>query len=202
MNDMIDMIEAEIWTIVQTEQGNAVLLRPFGAETVIPIFIGPLEAQSILIGFDHIQVERPMTHDLLLALMEEAGFTLLKIEVWDLKENIFYGRLCFSGGKSGHTAAEPFVLDARPSDALALAVRTHCPILVARKVLDLAGIPADIIADSQEIPLKREPRETLGDVIQGLKQELEKAVASEEYERAAEIRDKLNRLTKEREKPV
>jgi bifunctional DNase/RNase len=194
---MKDMLEAEIWTIAQTEQGNAVLLRPLGMDKVIPIFIGPLEAQSILIGFDHIQVERPLTHDLFLELMTRTGFTLLKIEVWDLKENVFYGRLCFHG----HDQADPLILDARPSDALALAVRTQCPIFVARKVAEAAGIPADIITDVTEYSPPKS-RGTQGEILQNLKNELEKAIAAEEYERAAEIRDKLILLTKGKEKPV
>jgi bifunctional DNase/RNase len=192
---MKDMLETEIWTIAQTEQGNAVLLRPLGTDRVIPIFIGSLEAQSILIGFDRIQVERPLTHDLFLELMTKTGFTMLKTEVWDLKENIFYGRLYFCG--PGHNTTDPLVLDARPSDALALAVRTRCPIFVALKVAEEAGIPADILTDLPE-PSAGAPRETL----QSLRQELERAVAAEEYERAAELRDKLILLTKGKGKPV
>jgi bifunctional DNase/RNase len=207
VNDDHDMIEAEIWTITQTGYGNAVLLRPFGEELVIPVFIGPLETQSILIGYDHILTERPLTHDLLLSFMEKAGFALLKIEISDLKDNVFYGRVCFMG--PNYPAQAPLVLDARPSDALALEVRTGCPILVARKVLDQAGIMPGIVSDLPEtgIPGPAPPaaaakgeagRETLRD----LRQELERAVAAEEYERAAKIRDKLILIAKEKKKSV
>ncbi|MDR1862622.1 MAG: bifunctional nuclease family protein [Treponema sp.] len=198
LNEKPDMVEAEIWAITQTGQGNAVMLRPFGEEMVIPIFVGPLEAQSILIGFDHIQTERPLTHDLFLTLMEQTGFAMLQAEVSDLKDNIFYGRLCFLG--PNHPAQAPLVLDARPSDALALAVRTGCPILTSRKLLERAGIMPDIISDNQEIDLpglaplaKNTKRETGKESPQSLRQELERAVAAEDYEKAAKLRDRLIR---------
>jgi bifunctional DNase/RNase len=212
VNDEHDMIEAEIWTITQTDQGNAVVLRPFGEEMVIPIFIGPLEAQSILIGFDHIPTERPLTHDLFLNLMEQAGFTMLKAEVSDIRDNIFYGRVCFSG--PNHSAQAPLVLDARPSDALALAVRTGCPILTARKVLQQAGIVPGIISDFSEIDpaeiylsnpepsAKPAGEQAWKETPQSLRQELDRAVAAEEYERAAKIRDRLILLARVKGKPV
>jgi bifunctional DNase/RNase len=207
VNEEHDMIEAEIWTITQTDQGNAILLRPFGEEMVIPIFIGPLEAQSILIGFDHILTERPLTHDLFLSLMGKAGFTMLKVEISDLKDNIFYGRVCFCG--PNHPAQVPIVLDARPSDALALAVRTGCPILTARKVLKQAGIMPGIFSDFQEVdfhspdpPVKQPEQGLEKENLQGLRHELERAIAAEEYERAATIRDKLVFLAREKKKSI
>jgi bifunctional DNase/RNase len=207
VNDEHDMIEAEIWTITQTDYGNAVLLRPFGEKLVIPIFIGPLELQSILIGYDHIPPERPLTHDLFLSLMEKVGFAMLKMEVSDLKDNIFYGRVCFRG--PNYPAQAPLVLDTRPSDALALAVRTGCPILAARKVLEQAGIMPGIISDLPEADLptpapsaKPAKGEAGGETLRSLRQELDKAVAAEEYERAATIRDKLILLVREKKKSV
>jgi bifunctional DNase/RNase len=205
-NGKHDMMEAEIWTITQTDYGNAVLLRPFGEELVIPIFIGPLETQSILIGYDHILPERPLTHDLFLGLMEKAGLTMLKAEVLDLKDNVFYGRVRFSG--PNHPAQTPLILDARPSDALALAVRTGCPILIARKVLEQAGIMPEIFSDLPEIdppgpaPLEKTKREAEGKTFQSLRQELDRAVAAEEYEQAAKIRDRLILLAKEKKNLV
>jgi bifunctional DNase/RNase len=204
-NSQGDMIETEIWTITQTEQGNAVILRPFGETMVIPIFIGPLELQSILIGFDHIRTERPLTHDLFLSALSMAGFTMLKAEISALKDNIFYGRVWFCG--PNHPAKAPLVLDARPSDALALAVRAGCPILTARKVLEQAGIMPGIITDLPEVELpvpdpkasvKTAQGETGKETVQDLKKELDRAVAAEEYERAAKIRDKLMLLAKVR----
>jgi bifunctional DNase/RNase len=201
VNDKHNMMEAEIWTITQTDQGNAVLLRPLGEEMVIPIFIGLQEVQSILLGYDHILTERPLTHDLFLDLMEKTGVVMFKMEVSDLKDNIFYSRVYFSAPT--HPVQAPLILDARPSDALALAVRTGCPILIARKVLEQAGIMPGIISDLPEIdppgpePAEKTKREAGRETLQSLKQELDRAIAAEEYERAAKIRDKLIFLAKE-----
>jgi bifunctional DNase/RNase len=207
-NEKSSMLEAEIWSISQTDQGNVVLLRPLGDDMVIPIFIGPLEIQSILIGFDHIQTERPLTHDVFLDLMKKTGYAMLKAEVVKLKNNIFYSSLYFH--HPGQPA--PLVLDARPSDALALAVRTGCPILVSRQVRNQTGIMPDILAgaskfapDGQEPPARPAYTEPGGESLQGLKQALEQALLAEDYERAAKIRDTLAILAKGakgRDKPV
>jgi bifunctional DNase/RNase len=197
VNDAPDMIEAEIWTINQTDQGNAVMLRPFGEELVVPVFVGPLEAQSIVIGLDHIMTERPLTHDLFLSFMEKTGYTMLNAEVSDLKDNVFYSRVCFGG--PNHPAGAPLVLDARPSDALALAVRAGCPILIARKVLKQAGIMPDAVSDFSEM---EHGLDLAGmEPLQSLRQELDKAVGAEDYERAAKIRDKLTLLANGKKNP-
>jgi bifunctional DNase/RNase len=204
-NDESDMLETEIWTITRTDQGNAVILRPFGETLVIPIFIGALEIQSILIGFDHIRTERPLTHDLFLSAMTMAGFAMVKTEISALKDNIFYSRVYFRG--ADYPAEAPLVLDARPSDALALAVRTMAPIMTARKVLEQAGIMPGIITDLPEVelpvpdpraPVKTAQGGTGKETFQGLKKELDRAITAEDYERAATIRDRLILLAKEK----
>jgi bifunctional DNase/RNase len=193
---MKDMQEAEIWTIVQTEQGKGALLRPLELDVVIPIFIGPLEAQSILIGLDGVKVERPLTHDVLLALAAKTGLVLERAEVCDLKQDIFYARLVFANPMG--SGKGKITLDARPSDALALAVRVHCPIFVSTGVIERAGIPTDAILDipdfdtsSPDMSLFPPPGKH-----KSMEQQLEDAIAAEDYERAAEIRDKLRAAPK------
>jgi bifunctional DNase/RNase len=198
------MIEAEVWTIVRTNQGNAVLLRPLGLDVSVPIFIGQFETQAILIGFGEIAISRPLTHDLLLDTIRRLGFDLFRAEVHDIRDGTFYARLLLSG--QNHTARDPLILDARPSDAFALAVRCKCPIFVSEKVVEAAGVPLDLIID--EAPgtghfpgdfdagalgpeFKAQSRRDT------LRAELEAAVEAEEYERAAEIRDILAILDKE-----
>jgi bifunctional DNase/RNase len=202
---MQDMTESEIWTIAHTDQGDAVLLRPLGMDLSVPIFVGQFEAQAILIGLGDVVIKRPLTHDLFLDLVRHAGFTLFRIEVYDLKNNTFYARLLFSG--NAYSEKKPLVLDARPSDAFALSVRCKCPIFVSRKVVELAGVPLDLFIDDPENtePEPAEPafppenQETLGgsEKYRNLRRELNQAVAEEEYERAAEIRDMLFLLEKE-----
>ncbi|MDR2369905.1 MAG: bifunctional nuclease family protein [Treponema sp.] len=196
---MNDMLKAEIWTIARTDQGNAVLLRPLGSNVSVPIFIGPLETQYILIGGGEIPVKRPLTPDLFLSLVKHVGLELRRVEIHELKNDTFHARLVLSGGE--YTGRETLILDSRPSDAFALAVRKKSPIYVARKVVEQAGIPVDMVMSEMEETLNSTDRAGSPVVSkrEGLLAELEKAVEAEEYERAAEIRDMLLLLNKEDE---
>ncbi|MDR1374333.1 MAG: bifunctional nuclease family protein [Treponema sp.] len=201
------MMEAEIWTVVRTNQGNAVLLRPLGSDISVPIFIGQFETQAILIGLGEIAVPRPLTHDLLLDMIRRLGFDLFRTEVYDLKGGTFYARLFLSG--QNHNARNPLILDARPSDTFALAIRCKCPVFVSKKVMEKAGVSIDLIIDeasredysSGNIDEKSfDPELKVQSCRKTLRAELEAAVEAEEYERAAEIRDILAILNKERGK--
>ena len=186
----------EIWSIAETNQGNAVLLRPQGMEIAVPIFIGTLEMQSILIGKEGVSLPRPLTHDLFLNMLSRVNLTVKKVEVYELKNNTFHARLVITGGE--FTNEKPLVLDSRPSDAFALAVRRRYPIYIASTVIEQAGIPLDFFMDAFE----RGGEEDTGEdedagKHQTLFEQLEQAVAEEEYERAAEIRDLLKMMSNE-----
>jgi bifunctional DNase/RNase len=197
------MIEAEIWTIARTDQGNAVLLRPLGSDLSVPIFIGQFEAQAILIGYGDIVIPRPLTHDLLLNVIHHLGLELIRVEVHDLREGTFYSRLILSGKL--YPEKKPLILDARPSDAFALAVRCKCPVFVSDQVIKEAGVSVDLVIDAagsafedgagEAPPVKPKSPEKMSrqEALQG---ELEQEVAVENYERAAEIRDILALLKK------
>jgi bifunctional DNase/RNase len=199
---MEDMLEAEIWTVARTEQGNAVLLRPLGSDTVVPIFVGRLETQSILIGFGDVKVERPLTCDLFLELARLTGLSLFRVEVHEIRDNTFFARLLFAGKE--FSQAKPLILDSRPSDAFALAVRHKCPVFISPLVVEQAGIPADLViedvgefAKEAARPASPPPGTPLMAKRRRLQAELEQVVAAEEYERAAEIRDLLILLEQE-----
>jgi bifunctional DNase/RNase len=184
------MLEAEIWGIAKSGEGSMVFLRPFGSDYSVPIFIGQLEAQAILIGYGGVSIPRPLTADLLLNVVRSLGLLLLKVEINELKDNTFFSRLFFvSEKKDGlHTSENPLIIDARPSDAFALAVRSKCPIYLSETVVEQAGIlTEDIEPREQSIDERRE----------ALKAQLGEAVAVEEYEKAAEIRDMLILLDQE-----
>ncbi len=193
---MNTLVKAEIWTVARTEQGNAVLVRPIGSEIAVPIFVGQLETQSILIGFGDVAMPRPLTHDLLLDLIHHLGAELLRIEITDLKDGTFYARLVLLGPEE--MGGQEFTVDARPSDAIALAVRKKCPVYIAENIVDAAGVSVNLIVDAaagrgnekeetSPPPLGRD-REAER---RALEAELERAVTAEEYERAAAIRDLL-----------
>jgi bifunctional DNase/RNase len=202
------MFEAGIWTIARLEDGTALLLRPLKSDLAVPVFIGESEAQAILTGLSDHTVSRPFAHDLFLELARKSSLDLYRVEIHDLRDNIFYARLLLKGGE--FSEKNPLVLDSRPSDALAMAVRCKCPVFVSPKVTDQAALPLDFFLDvtegagtlpadsiigrfddvEPEIPGFIARRETL-------RMELDQAVAAEEYERAAELRDVLALLDKE-----
>jgi len=187
------LVRAEIWTIARTEQGNAVLVRPVGSDRAVPIFIGQLETQSILIGFGGVPMPRPLSHDLMLSLLKTFGSDLLRVEINDLRDGTFYARLILSK-EDGE-----LIVDARPSDALALAVRRKCPVYIAENVVDSAGISVELIVDANTSETgEKNGFKTESDERATLQAELEKAVAAEEYEHAAAIRDMLQALEKKR----
>jgi bifunctional DNase/RNase len=177
------LVPAEVWTVAKAEQGSAVLIKPIGSEVAVPIFIGPLEAHAILIGLANHKMPRPLTHDLLIATLEQLGAKIARIEITELKEGTFYGRLVLN--RSG----EDVVMDSRPSDCVALAVRAKCPIFIDEAVVDEAGIPISA-ADTEKTTKSSEVHAQIA----FLQKELEKAVDAENYEEAAQLRDQIKKL--------
>jgi bifunctional DNase/RNase len=133
---MSDFIEVAIDSvrISLTNQQRIVLLRELNADRYLPIWIGPYEAESITIALQEIEIARPQTHDLLLRAIEQLKGALMHIEIVALKGDVFYGNLAVKANE------DVILIDSRPSDSLALAVRAHVPILVSRSVMDIAGI--------------------------------------------------------------
>lgn len=127
-----------------TNQQRIVVLREVDTERYLPIWIGPYEAESITIALQEIEVARPQTHDLLKNALNLLNARLLRVEVISLREDVFFGNLVVEA--SGRTIE----IDSRPSDALALAVRTHVPILVSSEVMDSAGIIPEQDIQNQE----------------------------------------------------
>jgi bifunctional DNase/RNase len=115
-------------------QHRVVVLKEVGDERYLPIWIGPYEADAIAIGLQEVEIARPMTHDLLKAVVDETGAVISHILVNDLRDDTFYARIIMD--VNGRHAE----VDSRPSDAIALAVRAKVPILVAEVVMERAGI--------------------------------------------------------------
>lgn len=117
-----------------TNQQRIVVLREVNAERYLPIWIGPYEAESITIALQEIEVSRPQTHDLVKNLLNQLNAQILRVEVLSLKDDVFYGNLVLESN------GEIVEIDSRPSDALAIAARTHAKILVSEEVMKSAGI--------------------------------------------------------------
>jgi bifunctional DNase/RNase len=127
-----------------TNQQRIVVLREVNTERYLPIWIGPYEAEAITIALQEIEVARPQTHDLLKNIFQALNARLLRVEVIALRDDVFYGNLVVEAN------SRVINIDSRPSDALALAVRAHVPILVAREVLEQASIVPEQGIQNQE----------------------------------------------------
>jgi len=124
----------EVLGVMPMEEGQAVVLRHPAERLLLPIWIGPAEAFAIQLRLDRKRFQRPLTHDLLDAAVQQLGGRLTRVQVDDLKDSTFVGTVFLKQGKRVHA------LDARPSDAIALAIGARAPICVAQKVLERAGI--------------------------------------------------------------
>lgn len=145
MPKMIEVVIDSV-RVSLTNQQRIVVLREVNADRYLPIWIGPYEAESITIALQEIEVARPQTHDLVKNLLNTLNARLLRVEVVALRDDVFFGSLIID--YNGQTLD----IDTRPSDALALAVRAHVPILVAREVMDTAGIIPEQEIQASEPP--------------------------------------------------
>lgn len=133
-------------TIDPASNSPILILKDAQGEATLPIWIGLLEATAIASELEKVAFSRPMTHDLLRNLIAQLGWRVDKVEVVDLKDNTFYALIHLAGPQGGMS------VDARPSDAIALALRAQAPIYVAPKVLERAGAASK--ADSEDAEQK------------------------------------------------
>lgn len=133
---MIEMTVDSIRVSLMNYQ-RVVILKEKVAERYLPIWIGPAEADAIAVKLQGVTVPRPLTHDLLCSVIDSLGASVNSIIICDLKNDTFYAKILLN------VDGEQVEIDSRPSDALALAVRTEVPIFVEELVLDKAGIMLD-----------------------------------------------------------
>lgn len=133
------LVEVKIGALIMDPNTNTpiVVLKGIDSETILPIWVGAYEANAIALEIEKIVPQRPMTHDLLRNFIVQSGFRISRVVITDLRENTFYAAIELTGEQSA-----AMTLDARPSDAIALALRMDCMIYVAQKVLDLSASSA------------------------------------------------------------
>jgi len=188
-----DMIPVTIQHLAMVEKvGFIVLLKSRMDERSLPIIIGVPEAQSILIALNQMDIPRPLTHDLMKNLFDLFGCRLVSVEICDLQENTYYARLVIEKD------ARRVELDCRPSDAIALALRTNVAIWVTPDVMDRAGRvikPEELAAEApgKKTGVKKKAGAEKEDVLTRLTRQLDQAVQEERYEDAARIRDQIAR---------
>ncbi|MFT3740887.1 MAG: DUF151 domain-containing protein [Breznakibacter sp.] len=175
----------------QTQSGAyALVLAEEDGDRRIPIIIGGIEAQSIAIKLEGLEPPRPLTHDLFLDFARTFDIEITEVVVYKLEEGIFYSELvCLKDGKEIH-------IDSRTSDAVALALRFNCPIYTYEEIIDKAGIVLEF--GKKETSGKAKPTTKSAPkfgkkAIDELQQMLDDAISREDYEKASEIRDEINR---------
>jgi bifunctional DNase/RNase len=159
MSDMVEVVIDSIRVSLMSQQ-RIVILREQNTERYLPIWIGIYEAESITIALQEVEVARPLTHDLLNNVFTQLNARIIRAEVISLRDDTFYGNIV------AEVNDHVLNIDARPSDALAIAVRAHVPILVSKSVMEAAGItPEEDLQEqqpSQELPAA-EPGVSEGD---------------------------------------
>ena len=153
MTEMVEVLIDSIRVSLMSPQ-RVVVLRQRDVQLYLPIWVGSYEAEAISIALQEVETSRPLTQDLLKNIITLFGGSVLRVEVVALKGDIYFGNIVVE------REGKIFDIDSRPSDAIALAVRAHAPILVHRSVLEAAGIIPE--KDLQaEAPAEAPPTTTL-----------------------------------------
>ena len=151
---MPEMIEVQIDSVrvhLMTPQ-RLVVLKQIGSERYLPIWVGPYEAEAITVALQEVEMIRPLTHDLLKNVFGAFNARIKRIEIIKLQNEIFYGSIV------AEVDGREVDVDSRPSDAIALSVRAHVPILVHHTVMEEAGIiPEQDVSEESEASEKAEP---------------------------------------------
>lgn len=193
----------------QTQSGAyALVLAEENGTRRIPIIVGGFEAQAIAIELEGLNPPRPLTHDLFKKFSDAYGIRLLEVNIHKLEEGVFFANVLFDNGD------QQKILDARTSDAIALALRFKCPIYTTDEIVEKAGIVLDFDqgASTGEEPDEKDtseedveyPEKISGKVfdlrdksLDELIEMLDSAVNDEDYERASKIRDEIKRRKKD-----
>ena len=192
----------------QSEEGHfALVLGETGGNRRLPIIIDGYQARAIALEIENIRPNRPMTHDLIVNIAKTFELELIEVIITELKEGIFYSKLLFEHGGNVHE------IDSRTSDAVAIGVRFKVPVYTYEEVLSVAGIEVgeqdeedifeeidedDIVEDESGIEEKAaqpatEPNSP-ADKIKKLKEAIAAAIKAEDYEKAAHLRDEIDKI--------
>jgi uncharacterized protein len=185
----------------QTQSGAyALVLSEENGQRRVPIIVGGFEAQAIAIQLEGLKPPRPLTHDLFVNFALSFKINFIEVNIYKLEEGVFFSKLICDNGQTRIS------IDARTSDAIALALRFKCPIYTTEDILTRAGIVIDF--ENETRAKKAEPEEIKPEIpvaeneelkeldVEELKDLLDEAIGKENYERASIIRDEINRRTK------
>lgn len=217
MDNDSDFLQVDIFGLSLTPYksggGFAIILKETGGDRRLPIIIGQFEAQAIALELEGKKQQRPLTHDLLKEVIENFGYAVSSVYISELKDSTFFAKIKFDS-----MSVEE--LDARPSDAIAIALKFAAPIYVASSIMDEVGFTPEFEdqitpkdedyeggedAEAEDMDdeneegrlLKEDESKTLtakDRKLKQLKSELDEAVTQENYEKAAQLRDAIQKL--------
>jgi hypothetical protein len=183
----------------QTQSGAyALLLIEENGERRIPIIIGGFEAQAIVIKLENLEPPRPLTHDLIKKMADQFNIKVTEVMIYKLEEGVFYSKMVCDNGEKEYS------IDSRTSDAVAIALRFECPIYIDNDILEkaqLTNTPSDVdLVSSGESGTLSEPNSKYSSLSDDeLYRLIDDAVKTEDYERAASIRDEIEKRKKKNE---
>lgn len=198
MEEKIQLMVLGLSASPASNNAYALVLKEVDGSRRLPIIIGAFEAQAIALELEGVVPPRPMTHDLIKSMIDAFSLNLAEVYINELKEGTFFAKLIFD--------SYDVEIDARPSDAIALAVRCNAPIFVSSEILEETGVApqneAEIINEddnSQFIKNQKEESEIKDSIpaskIEHLRNMLNKAINDEDYEKAAQLRDEINKMS-------
>jgi bifunctional DNase/RNase len=192
---MADRIQLELIDITPSSATNGayvMALSETNGNRSLAIVIGPAEAHSIVIVMEKMPVTRPLTHDLFVALTEEFQMVVQEVYIYQMIEGIFYARIVV------RAADKTVEIDARTSDAVAIAIRYSAPIFCEKKVMDEVGRDMRLLEEDveleDELELDLEEITPSKQTKEELEARLEEALANEDYELASRLRDEIEKL--------
>ncbi len=190
MLEKIQLIVLGISASAHNSSAYAVLLQELDGTRRIPIIIGPFEAQAIGIELEGVKPPRPMTHDVMKDIIDAFGANVSEVFIHSMQDSTFHAKIII----------EDFGLeiDARPSDAIALAVRCGSPIFIASDILEQISVSSEQSSNlmkTEGAAFMKNKKEEIGtNKIEQLKNLLNRAIQSEDYEKAAMLRDEIKKL--------
>jgi len=182
----------------QTQSGAyALLLIEENGERRIPIIIGGFEAQAIVIKLENLEPPRPLTHDLFKKFADQFKIAVIEVMIYKLEDGVFFSKLVCNNGEKEYS------IDSRTSDAVAIALRFGCPIYIDEGILEkaqLSNTPSETDLPSQDEPEpKKQQSSKYGSFTdEELYKMIDEAVKTEDYEKAASIRDEIEKRKKKK----
>jgi uncharacterized protein len=183
----------------QTQSGAyALLLIEENGERRIPIIIGGFEAQAIVIKLENLEPPRPLTHDLIKKIADQFNITVIEVTIYKLEEGVFFSKIVCNNGEKEYS------IDSRTSDAVAIALRFGCPIYIDNDILEKAQLTntpsdTDLVSTSDSVNLNEQNAKYSSLSDEELYKLIDEAVKTEDYERAASIRDEIEKRKKKNE---